>query len=297
MYKAKKNNNKVKLLNMLYVLPMVAVFAVLIVYPVMQVLKQSFSENLINGNLIFVGLGNFKAFFANPDSLLILKNTFIWVFVGVFAKLLLGLIMALILYNKFFGKQLLVAIMLIPYAMPTAVACVIWRLMYNPIFGQIGQFLNYIGIIHQPIHFLGNISTSLLAVMIVNVWAVAPFCALCILSMLYSIPGQIYEAAKTDGTTGVQRFFYITLPLISSSLRTLGLLIGIWAFNSFDVIFMMTEGGPANSSEILVNDVYQNAFVFNNRGYSAAISVISFIILTIFAVIYLRSQEDDVSYE
>lgn len=297
MYKAKKNHDKDKLFNMLYILPMVVVFAVIIIYPVTQVLKLSLSEKLIKGDLVFVGLDNFKAFFANPDTIQILMNTTIWVFVGVAAKLLLGLIMALVLYKKFLGKQLMTGIMLIPYAMPAAVSCMIWKLMYNPMFGHIDQFLRNIGIIDQPINFLGNTSTSLLAVMIVNVWAVAPFCALAILSTLYSIPVHVYEAAKIDGSTGVQAFFHITLPLISSSLRTLGILIGIWAFNSFDVIYMMTEGGPANSSSILVNSVYDNAFRFNNRGYSAAISVVGFIILTFFAVMYIRSKEDDVSYE
>jgi len=87
------------------------------------------------------------------------------------------------------------------------------------------------------------------------------------------------------------------MPLIASTLRTLGILIGIWAFNSFDVIYMMTEGGPANTSSILVNTVYINAFRFNNRGYSAAVSVVCFVLLSIFALLYVRAKEDDVTYE
>ena len=87
------------------------------------------------------------------------------------------------------------------------------------------------------------------------------------------------------------------MPLITSSVRTLGLLIGIWAFNTFDVIYMMTQGGPANSSSIMVNFIYQNAFQFNNRGYSAAISVVSFLILSVFAVLYVNSKGEDTRYE
>ena len=106
-----------------------------------------------------------------------------------------------------------------------------------------------------------------------------------------------YEAARIDGAGAWQQFWSITLPLITSSVRTLGLLIGIWAFNTFDVIYMMTQGGPANSSSIMVNFIYQNAFQFNNRGYSAAISVVSFLILSVFAVLYVNSKGEDTRYE
>ncbi|WP_227161910.1 carbohydrate ABC transporter permease [Enterocloster citroniae] len=257
----------------------------------------SFFERKVNGSMIFVGLQNFADLFANPDTPRMFKNTFLWVFVGVAFKLLLGLFMALILYKKFLGKKMMTAIMLIPYAMPAAVSCMIWRLMYNPMFGHITQFLMDTHILGLPMDFLGNSKTSLIAVMIVNIWAVAPFCALNILSTMYSIPSYIYEAARIDGANGRQQFFSITLPLITSSVRTLGLLIGIWAFNTFDVIYMMTQGGPANSSSIMVNFIYQNAFQFNNRGYSAAISVVSFLILSVFAVLYVNSKGEDTRYE
>ena len=169
--------------------------------------------------------------------------------------------------------------------------------MYNPSFGHIMQILKDTGIMERPMSFLGNPDTALLAVMIVNVWACAPFCALNILSSLYSIPTFIYEAASIDGAGPVRKFFKITLPMIFSDVRTLALLMGIWGFNSFDVIYMMTTGGPSNSSSILVNYVYQNAFEFNNRGYSAAISIICFLLLSIFAILYIKSKNEEVSYE
>jgi len=290
-------NRREKWLNMLYILPMLAVYVVFILYPMTSVMKLSLFDKKINGDMIFVGLQNFADFFTNIDTPRVFLNTAVWVFVGVFLKLGLGLIMALALYKKFYGKKLITGIMLIPYAMPAAVACMIWRLLYNPMFGHIGQFLRDLGITAQAVGFLGNTNTSLIAVMIVNVWAVAPFCALNILSTLYSIPRYIYEAASIDGANAWQRFRCITMPLISSSMRTLGILIGIWAFNSFDVIYMMTQGGPANSSAILVNLIYDNAFRFNNRGYSAAISVVSFVLLSVFAILYVRAKEDEVSYE
>jgi ABC-type sugar transport system permease subunit len=286
-----------KTVNMLYILPMLLVFAVFILYPMTSVMKLSLFDKKINGDMLYVGLQNFKDFFSDSDTPRILFNTAVWVFVGVFLKLALGLVMALALYKKFFGKKLITGIMLIPYAMPAAVACMIWRLMYNPMFGQIGQFLRDVGITNQAVNFLGNTKTSLIAIMIVNIWAVAPFCALNILSALYSIPKYIYEASSIDGANAWQRFWGITFPLITPTLRTLGILIGIWAFNSFDVIYMMTQGGPANSSSILVNAVYENAFLFNNRGYSAAISVVCFVLLSIFAILYVRAKENEVTYE
>ena len=291
----RKQNEKA--LNLLYILPMFIVFVTFIIYLITQVFYMSFFERRVNGEMLFVGLKNFQDLFLNSDTPRMFLNTFIWVFIGVFFKLLLGLGMALVLYRQFLGKKMMTAIMLIPYAMPAAVSCMIWRLMYNPMFGHITQFLMDIHILNMPVDFLGNTKTSLLAVMIVNIWAVAPFCALNILSTMYSIPTYIYEAARIDGANGWQQFKNITFPLITSSMRTLGLLIGIWAFNTFDVIFMMTQGGPANSSSIMVNFIYQNAFQFNNRGYSAAISVVSFLILSVFAVMYVNSKEEDTRYE
>jgi ABC-type sugar transport system permease subunit len=284
-------------LNTLYIVPMLIIYAVLIIYPMFSIMKLSLYNKKVNGDMVFKGLQNFLDFFSNPDTPKIFTNTAVWVFVGVFFKLLLGLIIALVLYRNFFGKRLITVVMLIPYAMPAAVACVIWRLIYNPVFGQISQLLRDFGITDQAVNFLGNTKTSLLAVMIVNVWAVTPFVALNILSVLYTIPHYIYEAASIDGANYWRQFRKITLPMIAPSIRTLGLLIGIWAFNSFDVIYMMTQGGPANSSAILVNTVYDNAFRFNNRGYSAAVSVVSFIVLSIFSILYVRAKEVDVSYE
>jgi len=297
MIKSKNFKKNDKLINMLYIIPMCIIFIIFIVIPILKIFNLSVYERKINGTLVFVGLQNFKDFFTNPDTSLMLLNTAIWVFIGTACKILLGIIMALILYRNFFGKKVATAIILIPYAMPAAVSCMIWKLMYNPVFGHINQILRDLNLIDKPLNFLGNMNTSLLAVMLVNIWAVAPFCALNILSSMYSIPTYLYEAAKLDGASYTKQFFQITLPLISSSLRTLTILIGIWAFNAFDVIFMMTQGGPANSSLIMVNDIYQNAFQFNNRGYSAAISVISFALLSIFALLYIKSKNSEVTYE
>ena len=274
----------------LFILPMLLFFCVFIIYPVFDVIYLSFFNRSVTGKMTFIGMKNYVDFFTSGDAALAFKNTFIWVFVGVAAKVLLGLLMALVLYKDFKGKRFLTVIILIPYAMPAAVSCTVWRLMYNPNFGIISQVLQDIGFIDKAVSFLGNPSTSLLAVLIVNVWAVAPFCALNILSTLYSIPKDYYEAAQIDGANSIIQFFKITLPIISRDIKTLALLIGIWAFNSFDVIYMMTSGGPSNSSSILVNFVYQNAFEFNKRTYSAAISVVCFIVLMVFAVIYVHSK-------
>jgi len=292
-----KRDNIIKTTNLLYVLPMLIFFGVFILSPIIQVFENSFLQIKANGDVEYIQFDNYIKFFNSKDASMVLKNTFIWVFVGVAAKILIGLLMALVLYNNFVGKRVLTGVMLIPYAMPAAVSCVVWRLMYHPTFGHITQLLLDLNILERPMSFLGNPATSLLAVLIVNVWAVAPFCALNILASLYSIPTYIYEAASIDGAGHLRKFFHITIHLIFTDVRTLALLIGIWAFNSFDVIYMMTTGGPANSSSILVNLVYQNAFEFNNRGYASAISIICFIILSIFSVLYVRSKNKEVSFE
>ena len=288
---------KEKISNLLYLLPMIIVFVIFIIIPVISVFNNSFYHIKLNGSKEWLGLNNYKKLFGDSKTFLAFKNTLIWVGAGTLAKIILGLLMALILYREFHGKKLLTGVMLIPYATPAAVSCMSWRHMYHPSFGHIGQFLRDVGLLTKEVSFLGNMETSLLAVMIVNVWAVAPFCALNILASLYSIPKYLYEAAEIDGANGLQCFIAITFPMIIKDIRTLALLIAIWAFNSFDVIYMMTTGGPANSSSILVNLIYQNAFEFNNRGYSATISVICFILLFMLAIFYVRSKAKDVSYE
>lgn len=295
--KARKHKEMEKYTNLLFLLPMLLVFLVFIIIPITEVFWDSFHSIKLNGSKTWTGLSNYKKFFQDSKSLLAFKNTIIWVFGGTLLKILLGLFMALILYKPFVGKRLLTVIMLVPYATPAAVSCMIWRLMYHPSFGHISQILKDLGILTHEVSFLGSMETSLLAVLIVNVWAVAPFCALNILTTMYSIPTYLYEAANIDGANSIQKFFKITLPLILSNTRTLALLIAIWAFNSFDVIYMMTTGGPANSSSILVNLIYQNAFEFNNRGYSSAISVVCFVMLFIFSVLYVRSKRKEEAYE
>ena len=293
----KKKQRLENWINLLYILPTIAVFAVFILFPILDVFRLSFYNVKINGSEEFILFDNYIKFFQSKDAFLILRNSAIWVFVGTAGKILLGMIMALILYKDFKGKKLITGVMLIPYAMPAAVACMVWRLMYNPTFGHIPQYLMDLGLMEKATAFLGSPHTALIAVMIVNVWACAPFCALNILTSLYSIPTFIYEAADIDGVGPIRKFFKITLPLVISNVRTLALLMGIWGFNAFDVIYMMTSGGPANSSSILVNYLYQNAFEFNNRGYSDAISIICFILLSIFAILYVKSKGKDVSYE
>lgn len=295
--KIKSGGKLERTLNLVYILPTILVFAVFILGPILEVFRLSMYNVRVDGTENFIFLDNYIKFFKSADAKMILKNSAVWVFIGTAAKVFLGMLMALVLYKDFKGKKLLTGVMLIPYAMPAAVSCMVWRLMYNPTFGHITQYLMDLGIMKQAVSFLGNPNTSLIAVMIVNVWACAPFCALNILSSLYAIPSYIYEASEIDGVGPFSKFFKITLPLVMSDVRTLALLMGIWGFNAFDVIYMMTTGGPANSSSILVNYVYQNAFEFNNRGYSAAISIICFVLLSIFAVLYVRSKGKEVSYE
>lgn len=164
-------------------------------------------------------------------------------------------------------------------------------------FGRTTQFLTDTHILRLLMDLLGNSKTSLTAIVIVDIRAVMLFYALNILSATYSIPSYIYEATRIDGANGKQQFFSATLPLITSSVRTLGLLIRIRMSNTFDVIYMMTQDGPTNSSSIMTNFIYQDAFQFNNRGYLTAINVVSLLILSIFAALYMSSKGEDTRCE
>ena len=169
-----------------------------------------------------------------------------------------------------------------------------WTYLFNGTNGYFNVLLNRIGL--EGTNWLGNTSTAMGSIIFMEMFNIGTAMTI-VLAGLQDVPRDFYEAANLDGATAVQKFFKITFPMISPVVFFNVLMAIIKGLQIFTQPYVMTQGGPANSSSIMVNFIYQNAFQFNNRGYSAAISVVSFLILSVFAVLYVNSKEEDTRYE
>jgi multiple sugar transport system permease protein/arabinogalactan oligomer/maltooligosaccharide transport system permease protein len=285
---------KEKLTNLAFVIPLIIVFLLIIIIPFIQVIRLSFFKETFDGSLTFVGLRNYIRLFQQADFMEVLLNTLAFTFGGVLMKVGSGFILALILYKNFRFKNVFMLIVLIPWAIPFSISHIAWRWMYDALYGHINSLLMHLNIIQLPIEWLSNPNFSLWGVLIANSWTGAPFCAFAILSGLYCIPLELYEAAGIDGANNLQKFFSITLPLVKQVLLLISALTAIWTFNNFGAIWLMTQGGPVNSSTTLIVSIYRNAFEFSRPGYASALSVLSaifLIILTSYYVFYGRKGD------
>ena len=214
-------------------------------------------------------------------------NTVRFSIVSVVFETIFGLIVALVLNAEFRGRALVRAAILIPWAIPTIVSAKMWAWMLNDQFGIINDILLNMGLISERIAWTANVDTAMTAVLIVDIWKTTPFMALLILAGLQMVPRDIYEAAAIDGVHPIKTFWKVTLPLVRPSLTVATVLNIIYVFNSFPIIWTISKGAPADKTHTLVTYLYQLAFFNGKSGEAAAVSVIGFLILCVFAGIYM----------
>jgi multiple sugar transport system permease protein len=213
-----------------------------------------------------------------------------WVVVGVTAKTILGLLIALHLrHDNIRGRKFFRTAFLIPWGIPYAISAVVFRWIQHPQYGVLNSVLLQLNLIDQPIGILGDPAIAWLGVQLADVWIGTPFMAIIFLAGLQSIPDELYEAAAVDGAERWHRFRYVTLPQLKPVILIATLLSTIWTFVSFDVIWTMTGGGPINSSTTIVINIFKEGIENGKFGFGAAYSVIGFFVLTIFAIFYLRT--------
>lgn len=201
------------------------------------------------------------------------------------------------LNKKFRGRTFFRAMFLAPWVTPPLVTSAIWQLLLSETFSPINGLLMQLGWIDKPINFLGNtepilgfLSMPLISIIIINVWSIFPFLMVMFLAGMQTIPAEMIEAATVDGANSVQRFFKITLPCLMPVIETSILLEGIWQFNNFNISYLVTKGGPLNSTMVMAVDVYTEAFINFNYGSGATISVLMMLIILFPAVVYLKKQ-------
>ena len=272
----------------LLVAPAVLIILCVVFIPVVNAIRMSFQNYDLRKpkDIAFIGLGNYVALFKDPLFWKSLIKTIQWVVFGVGFQFLFGFILALLLNRSFRGRGVIRAVSLIPWVTPGVLIGLMWRWMYDGNYGVVNDILQKLHITGENIAFLANPKTAFPAVIVTIVWQGIPFFALMILAALQGIPYELYEAADIDGANWVQKLFNITIPSIRNTIMITLLLRIIWVANSVDVIFNMTEGGPAYATQTLSVYVFNKANILN-LGYSSAMAIMLAIVLCSVAVPYL----------
>jgi multiple sugar transport system permease protein len=270
--------------------PALLLLGVLMVYPLLQVMRMSVYEIGVRQER-WVGLANYLQLAKNPEFWQAFVQTVYFTTGSVAMHLVLGMGLALLLHTKINTqiRNFFRGILIIPWLLAPTVAGMIWVLMLSP-FGILNGFLTTIGLLdpNATINWLGSPGTSLLSVTVMNIWRAFPFFMVMLLAGLQAIPEELYEAAAIDGTTPVQKLRYITLPSLQGVILTIVLLDFIWTFRAFDPVYVMTGGGPINSSQVLATSIYFDAFQKFKFGYASAEAMVMFLVLFAFSVVYVR---------
>ncbi len=287
----------------LLIIPAILALLALIAYPLGFAVWIAFTDRVVGRTGEFVGLRNFRYLVEWSSFTRAVTNTLLLVIVTGAAKLVIGLGLALIVNENLRGRGVFRAILLLPWAMPAFVIFLVWRVLYQPLGGGINllidgaglmPFFEWIGIANRGyIDWLGERALALQSVMIASIWRGFPFWFIVLLAALQGIPGDLYEAAKLDGASRVRRFLDVTLPGIRNSIFIVVLMSSIWTANSFEHVWILTQGGPSDATMILP---VLSFFGLQNQqlGQAAAVSVAMLPALLLMVIVTTRLiQEDD----
>ncbi|MBS1301492.1 sugar ABC transporter permease [Loktanella sp. SALINAS62] len=279
---------------MALIAPTVLIFCAVIVYPLFSAIYLSFYSVFtptLEGE--WVGLSNYSELLQTGRFWNALGNTLIWTIGSLFLQIILGIGIALVLHQNIWFRSLARSLILFPYFISTVVAVLVWKWLFNDLYGILNHLLMKVGIIEFPMDFLGTMPNAMISVILVGAWKYFPFVVIAVLARLQSIPESLYEAAKIDGAGPVARFFDVTLPQLRDVLVVIIMLRAIWDFKEFDMIYLLTGGGPLDDTQTLPLLVYQEAFALNDMGMASAYAVVMMLIMLVFMLVYIRRTKDD----
>ncbi len=267
--------------------PLIIIALLFVFLPVIGTLITSFFRDVTFLPNKFIAFENYKELLSDGHFWQSVRFTLFFVFVSVTLELVIGLIFALTLNESFPGRSIFRIAILIPWAIPIAISARIWQLIYNYDFGLFNYIAIHLGITDQPISWLGSTIGAFFSIVISDVWKSTPFMTIILLAGLSTIPPDLYEQSLVDGTTMWQRFYKITLPLLKPVLVVALLFRTIDAIRIFDLIYVLTGGGPGGSTTSMSFYAY-NFLVSGDYGYGSAVSVIVFILAALLAVLYIK---------
>ncbi|GAA2846128.1 carbohydrate ABC transporter membrane protein 1 (CUT1 family) [Aminobacter aminovorans] len=271
----------------LLMLPLLTVMISVIGWPLVDTVRLSFTDaKLVGTEGSFVGLDNYARMLSGANFQRTLVTTTWFAVISVAAEMVLGVLAALLLNQQFYGRTVLRALMILPWALPTVVNATLWRLIYNPEYGALNAALTQAGLLDAYRSWLGEPNTALAALIVADCWKNFPLVALIALAALQAVPRDITAASMVDGAGPIARFRFVILPYLVGPLLVALVLRTIEAFKVFDIIWVMTRGGPANSTRTLSILVYQEAFSFQRAGSGASLALIVTLLVTVLAVAY-----------
>jgi len=277
------------LLGYLFTSPVIILIIILLFIPMLNSIYLSLIDtSLTNPIPKFIGLKGFSKLFSDQNTFKILKNSFFWTFLVASFQFVIGLASALVLNRNFRGRFIVRSIVILPWVLPGVVAAMAWRLFYDAQLGFLNNALIKLGLLKGYIDWLGLPRLAMFSVILTAIWKGFGFSMLMYLAALQTVPVDQYESARIDGANKVQQFFFITIPGISGVIRTTLLLTSIWTFNYFEIIYVMTAGGPIRSTHIAPTFIYELAFRNFNLGDASRFAVLSFILVSIVSIIYIK---------
>lgn len=276
----------------LLILPALTIIGLVSVYPFFETIWYSLHKMQLNlpiGGWPYVGLRNYAAVLSSAHFQYSLWITFLFAATFVLVELVFGMLIALVLNLNFWGRAFVRASILVPWAMALVLIALLWQYMYNASLGVINAVLQGLGIEHSPIDWLATSdSLAFFSVMVVDVWRNTPFMAIVLLAGLQSIPSELYEAARIDGAGRIRSYFGITLPLLRHAILIAVLFRSIDAIRAFDLLFVLTKGGPGYATQIASLYSYRMLFSFLNFGEGSASTIVLAILTMVLAIVYIR---------
>lgn len=266
-----------------------ALFYVLFIvaWPLVQTVVLSFTDASLRKTTNWVGWANYEKIF-NATFATVIGRTFVWTFFSVALKMIIGTIGAVLLNAAVPGRNLFRILIMPPWIVPMAIGIFMWGWMYNGQFGMISGLLQRFGVVDGPVAWLAYGSTAFWATIVTDVWIGVPLVTIYFLAAIQAIPKDLYEAAWTDGAGRWYRFRRITFPLMIPAIITMSMLSLIATFNSFDIIWILTQGGPNGATTTMIIDTYQTAIGSRKYGEGAARAVVICIFLSLFSLAYFR---------
>lgn len=269
----------------IFLLPALIGTFIFIVIPVFFSFGLSFCEWDLLSSVKFVGLQNYKNLLTNPSFLLILKNTFVFAISVAIIGITIPLVLAAVINSKIKGSEFFKTTYFLPFITPMIVAAIVWEWIFDPNNG----LLNFI--LKTHINWLYDTHTAMIALIIVSSWKLIGYNMVILLSGFSGINQNVYEAAKIDGANHLKTFFLVTLPLLSPTIFFVLIITTISSFQIFDLIYLMTQGGPLESTNVLVYWIYKNAFEFFNTGEASAGAYILFLIVLLLTVVQWNTRK------
>jgi multiple sugar transport system permease protein len=278
----------------LFVMPLMLWLAFSICIPLYIAIELSFFDiKIIGTEGKFVGFKNYVKSISSSKFPKVLTNSVLWVLANAVTQTFFAFIIALTLNKNFKGVKIATNWIILSFIIPTVVIVVIWKLMLSSSSGLVNSLLIQFHLIEKPIGFFSSSKSAFISLVLINSWRWSPFLALIILSGLKSINQEIYDASKIDGTNFFSELFYVTLPQLKGVLFVLGLVGTLLSFNVFDIIWLITKGGPSGATTTLPLLIYETAFTKFRLSQAAALSVITSIILLTFSIVFIKVMGKD----